>query len=403
MTALGRVAGLVGTDLLLVQLMLIGRTPVLDRLFGMDQLVRWHRWVGHTSFYLIVAHIVFITMGYAGLARLTLTREAYSLVLIERDVLMATVSFGLLFAIVITSIRIARKAMRYETWLFVHVYAYVAIALAVPHEIFDGNDFEGHMATQIYWGVLYALSIGAILWFRVATPIRLLFRHQLQVAKVVPENDDTVSIYMTGRNLSRLQAQSGQFFMWRFLIRGHWWQAHPYSLSAAPNSKFLRITVKDLGDASGDIIDVPRGASVIAEGPYGGFTAERRTHRRILLVAGGIGVTPVRALFESIPARDGDITFIYRASKPDDVLFLRELRNIAAERNAKLHFVVGTRRDFPRRRQPLSPGHLQYLVPKLEEHDIYMCGPDGMTNRVLRALRYLGIDEHQIHHEAFGY
>ena len=86
--------------------------------------------------------------------------------------------------------------------------------------------------------VTHAL-LACVLRYRVAQPVVLARRHRLPVHRVVQEADRVVSIYVSGRELERLGAEAGQFFRWRFLTRDGWWQAHPFSLSAAPTSRML--------------------------------------------------------------------------------------------------------------------------------------------------------------------
>ena len=155
------------------------------------------------------------------------------------------------------------------------------------------------------------------------------------------EGPGVVSLYLTGHELDRLSVRAGQYFLWRFLTPDGWWRSHPYSISAAPNGEWLRITVKDLGDGSGDLARVPIGTRVMVEGPYGILTDVKRTKPGVLLIAGGIGITPLRALLEALPARPGDITLLYRARRPQDVLFRDELEILARRR--------GDRRPLPDR------------------------------------------------------
>ena len=116
-----------------------------------------------------------------------------------------------------------------------------------------------------------------------------------------------VSVYIRGRHVDELAAEPGQFFRWRFLARGLWWAANPYSLSAPPRRDLLRVTVKIAGDHSAALGTLKPGTPVLAEGPYGSFTAARRRRHKVLLLAGGVGMTPLRALFESLPGGPGEI------------------------------------------------------------------------------------------------
>ena len=159
-----------------------------------------------------------------------------------------------------------------------------------------------------------------------------------------------MSVLISGRGLDRLRAEPGQFFRWRFLTKELWWQSHPYSLSAMPQPDLMRITVKARGDHSGSLANLRPGTRIIAEGPYGAFTPAL-TGRRVLFIAGGVGITPIRAMFAALPKRmSGGVTLLYRASHPRDVVFSRELNAIASDRQAALHYLIGLAR--PARLRP---------------------------------------------------
>ncbi|HEY3478527.1 MAG TPA: ferric reductase, partial [Streptomyces sp.] len=238
----------------------------------------------------------------------------------------------------------------------------------------------------------------AVLWFRLLAPQRLNLRHRLRVAQVVREAPDVVSVVVSGERLPELAARPGQFLRWRFLAPGLWWTASPYSLSAAPRPGTLRITVKEVGGHSAALARLRPGTRIWAEGPYGALTADRRTRQKVLLLAGGVGVTPLRALFESLPARPGDLTLVYRAHSPADLALRGELESIAAARGARLHLAVNT----PDGRRPvLSAQALRAALPDIAEHDVYLCGPPGMTRASYEALREAGVPARRIHHESF--
>jgi ferredoxin-NADP reductase len=223
----------------------------------------------------------------------------------------------------------------------------------------------------------------------------------MRVLAVHREGPDVVSVVIGGRHLDELHAEAGQFFRWRFLERGLWWTSSPYSLSAAPRPDRLRITVKALGGHSRSLANLRPGTRVFAEGPYGAVTGALRRRRKVLLVGGGVGITPLRALLETLPAAPGDLTFVYRASRHEDVIFRDELQRLAKARSAKVWFVVGRRSELGG--DPLSAPALAQQIPDLAHHDVYVCGPDGMTASVTRALREAGVPRRHIHHESFAF
>ncbi|HJQ46190.1 MAG TPA: ferredoxin reductase family protein [Amycolatopsis sp.] len=387
--ALGRLFGLYGALALVVQFVLIARLPWLEERLGMDRLTAWHRWSGFWVLWLLLAHVVFITLGYAGQDGAPLLSEVGTLVFDTGDVLIATLGLSMLIVVGITSARLARRRMRYESWHLVHVLAYLAVVLGFLHQVSLGHDFVTTAVGRAYWWTLYGLALGAVLVSRIGVPIARNLRHQLRVESVVRESADVVTIRIGGRDLDKLPARAGQFFLWRFATR--WWEAHPYSLSAMPDGRHLRITVKALGDGSAWLQRIRPGTPVFAEGPYGAFTAERRIRRHVLLVAGGVGVTPIRALLEEFARGRDDIVVLYRAREP---VLAREMADIARWCGARLHVVT----------QPADTRRMiSTLVPDVRRRDVYVCGPPGLTEAVRRTLDQLGVPDSQCHFERFAF
>jgi predicted ferric reductase len=338
----GRLTGLIASALLLVQVLLMARIPTLEKAYGQDRLARLHRWVGFTSFNLMIAHIGLITWGYAA-GRLSATpRTIWDLTWDYPGMLLALAGTLCLVMVVVTSIKAARSRLRYESWHLLHLYAYLGAGLALPHQLWTGQEFLNSTATTVFWWSLWGAAVGAVLIWRVALPLHRSARHQLRVTSVHPEGDGSVSVYLTGRRLGDLQVQSGQFFTWRFLGRRGWTRANPYSLSAAPDGTSLRITVKDLGDGSGALRLLRPGTRVLIEGPYGRLSPRARTRRSVVLIGAGVGITPLRALAEGLDYDPGEATLIYRyATEP---LFLRELDVLRAERGLQVQLLPGRRR-----------------------------------------------------------
>ena len=397
----GQLTALLGTYIALIGLILMSRSPWLDRLIGGPRLAHWHRWVGFACVWLLVAHTVLTTLGFALTSGSSVLTETWSLLTTYPYVLMATVGLVMLIAVGVTSVRIARRRITYESWYFIHLYAYLGMALGFAHQLVVGTDFLSDPVAIAYWSGLYVVTIAAIVAFRFGQPLQSFFRHRLRVAHVAPEGDGVVSVYVTGRNLDQLAAQAGQYFLWRFLAGDGWWRAHPFSLSAAPNDQYLRLTVKSTGDDTSAMQRLAVGTPVVAEGPYGAFTADERHWPRVLLIAGGIGIAPLRALLESMPAPRGAITLIYRASRPEDVVFQDELEALMKSRGGKVHYLIGRRVEL--RRDPLDARHLHRNVPDIAQREIYICGPEGMIRTVQQSLRQLHVPSSQVHEEHFAY
>ncbi|WP_030861397.1 ferric reductase-like transmembrane domain-containing protein [Streptomyces sp. NRRL S-37] len=394
LVVLGRLTGLYAALLMAFQLLLVARLPWLDRRIGMDRLTLWHRWVGFGLLWTLLGHAVFITFGYAEMSSMDPVNQLVDLAETVEGVLRAVVALALILVVGAVSARRARRRLAYETWHFIHLYTYVAVVLAFTHQVAVGSTFTASAAATAYWYGLWGAALTAVVAGRLVLPLWRNRRHRFRVTAVVPENDNVVSVHITGRDLDRLPARAGQFFLWRFLTKDRWWQANPFSLSAAPDGRTLRLTAKAAGDGSAALRHLKPGTRVFAEGPYGAFTTLHRTRPDALLIAGGVGVTPIRALLEEL---HGHAVVLYRVSTETDAVLHGELRELALAKGADLHLITGP--PVPDR---LAPPELSRLVPDLTDRDVYVCGPPGMTTAVLRGLRELGVPKQQIHYERFS-
>jgi predicted ferric reductase len=395
-TFVGSLTGLVGTYLALLMLVLVARLPWLESALGQDGLLRWHRRLGPWPISLLCLHAVAITIGYAQAAHTGIAHELRSLITGFPDVLAATVGLGLMVMAGVVSIRAVRRRVRRETWWAVHLYLYLALALSFAHVLALGPSFVGHPLTRAVWAVIWAATAGCVLVWRVGLPVVRSLRHRLRVVEVQPEAPGVVSILCEGRHLERLPVAGGQFFQWRFLARGLWWQAHPYSVSALPQPPYLRLTVKVVGDHSAALARIPPGTGVAIEGPYGVFTAASARRTRAVLVAAGIGVTALRSLLEDLPERAAPVV-ILRAARREELALRDEIAQLVELLGGELHELYGSRRD-----QRVDGRLLRRLVPDVTRRDLYVCGPEAFVAGVAAAAAHLGLPADAIHHEAFA-
>ncbi|MCX5317693.1 ferredoxin reductase family protein [Streptomyces sp. NBC_00154] len=397
LTGAGRITGLLAGYACAVLLALMARVPLLDHTIGTDRLARWHAWGGRCTVSLALAHTLLIIWGYSLTSHTNVVSQTSTLVLHYPDLLKGTAGFLLFLATGVLSARAARRRMSYETWHYLHFATYLAVFLTFGHQLSNGADFVGNRSAQAAWYTLFLGVAALVAWYRFTVPLRRGLRHRLRVTAVHPEAPGVVSVHLTGEHLDELGGQPGQFLRWRFLARGLWWTANPYSLSAPAQPGHLRITVKTAGGHSAALARLAPGTRVWAEGPYGAFTASRRTAPKVLLLAGGVGITPLRTLFETLP---GQVTLVYRARRPADLVLRAELDAIAARRWACVHYVVDEPATYS---SPLTARGLTALVPDLAAHDVYLCGPLGMTHAAIQALRDAGVPARRIHHESFAF
>ena len=294
--------GLHVAAVMMVQLVLVARLPWLDRRLGMDRLTAWHRWTGIALAWTIATHATFVLLGFARLDDASVLETFLSLAGVTAS-LLGMCAAAIIVVVVVLSTRCARRRLPYEVFHAVHFLLYLAVALALVHQALEGTTFDAPLAAA-YWWTVWALVLVALVVGRVVVPIRRNVRHHFRVAAVVPESDDVVSVHVTGRDLHLLPARAGQFCIWHFPGHFGWWQANPFSLSAAPDGRGLRLTAKAVGTTSAGLRQLPVGSRVLVEGPYGAFTTLQQTTQATLLIAGGIGVTPIRALLEEAHGPD---------------------------------------------------------------------------------------------------
>ncbi|TFB53083.1 oxidoreductase [Cryobacterium tagatosivorans] len=407
LTSLGILSGLVGSDLLLVMLLLAARLPLIDRAFGHDRAMAVHQSLGKPALYLLLAHGALLVGGYALAENSTLPAEVWTMLTQLPDMPLAFVGLGLLIAVVVSSIVVVRRRFRYEAWHAVHLLAYIAVLVSIPHQLSVGGLLRDGTFQRYYWLALYAAVAGSILLFRFVIPVVRSIRHGLVVAGVDRVAPGVVSIRLKGRRLNKLNASAGQFFIWRFWTPGLWWQAHPFSLSAAPGGNSLRITVRGLGDATAELPSLTRGTRVSFEGPYGLFTERARTSPRLVLVAAGIGVAPIRSLLESASFEPGGATVILRSPTVGEGYLADEMAELCARRGATLRVIAGHRPAGVDSWLPADAAAagvtLATLVPELREADLYVCGPRRWTDAVVQDARSAGMRTRQVHYERFDW
>ncbi len=396
-TLAARLAALVGTYLLLVMVVLMSRIPWLERSVGQDRLVRWHRRIGGWPIVLIALHIVLVTWGYAQASSVGFFEQFWIFMVHYPDILEAVGAFILLVTAGVTSARIARRRLKYETWWVVHLCLYLALGLAFFHQIRIGVMFLTSPVTRWVWIAMWVGAVVSVASFRVAIPVWRNLRHRLRVDSVTQEAPGVYSVIVKGRQLSRLAVSGGQFFQWRFLTPGLWWHAHPYSLSALPRPPFLRVTIKGLGDQSRAVAHLRRGTRVLVEGPYGTFTRHRLTANRVVLIGAGVGVTPLRALLEDLPP-SMDVTVVVRAQSPAHSVHGGELAELVARRKGRYHELHGSRDEVR-----LDERSMRGLLGNLHDADVYICGPNDFTETIAAIARRLGARSERLHFESFSF
>jgi ferredoxin-NADP reductase/DMSO/TMAO reductase YedYZ heme-binding membrane subunit len=394
LTDAGRLTGLVAGYVAVLQLLLRARLRTIEQGLGTDRINASHRLLGAYLVLLVLCHAGLIAAGYSRRLRTRLPSQIGALVTDYSYVAWAAAAAGLLVVIGTTSMPFVRRRLRHEIWHCLHLLGYVALALAFFHQVAVGEHFVQSRTLRAAWTAVWIAAAAILLWSRWLRPLQLAARHRLRVRAVGRETPRTVSVELAGRRLDRFPAEAGQYFRWRFLDRRCWFVARPYSLSAEPDGHRLRITATTDGRYSALLPELAVGTRVIPEGPCGGLIAPLRWNGPVLLVAGGIGITPLRAILARCAG--SPIVLVYRAHNAAEIAFRAELDAFAERRTTRVHYLIGSRHEPGNH---LSAERLDELCPGFRH--LYVCGSAPFVRHVRAALTAAGVPSRRIHSESF--
>lgn len=402
--AYGRLAGLLAAFAILLQLILTGRVKWVESVFGLDNLSRLHHILGFSLVALLILHPVLVTIGHAKQADSGVMAQFIDFCNNWEDVLAAAIGLGLMIFAIIVSIAIIRKRLRYETWHIIHMTFYISIALAFGHQLAVGSDFTDNRYFAAYWYFLYIFTFGNLICYRIVRPLWKFKKHRFAVTRIVPESADVSSVYIGGREMDSFRIRAGQFMMLRFLAKGFRWQSHPFSMSCFPDGEHLRVTIKQLGDFTRQIPNLKPGTPVIIDGPHGVFTARKCTSPNAVMIAGGIGITPIRSLTEELLRAGRNVHIIYSNRNQESIVFRKELDDLASAFPGKLKLthVISEDPVWQGERGRLDFDKMARLVPDVKERDFYLCGPPPMMKSMRSILLKLSVRSGKIHYERFS-
>ncbi len=399
LAGIGQLSGLIAALAALGGLVLTSRPRPIERRYGQDRLLAAHRWFGIVTVVTVLVHAVTDTWAWGAATGGTIVSGLVDLLANEAWMVAATVGTVLMLVIGLSSWRRVRRLIPYETWYFVHLTGYLAVLLGFGHQLTLGADFATDTLAFWWWTGLFAAAFVLIAYARLSDLVRSVSR-RLYVTAVSREANGIGSLHVSGPGLRRLRVAGGQYFNVRALTPDLWWQTHPFSVSAAPTTAGLRFTIKELGEDSARMLQLTPGTRVLLEGPYGVFTAERAEGAPVVLVAGGVGIAPIRALLEDCGPHQRPVVIV-RVHDDADAAHRLELERMVAARNGTLHVLAGPRRWFARN-DPFAPETLRAWIPDLRARHVFVCGPASLESAVMKGMRRAGVPAGHIHHERFG-
>ena len=400
--ALGRITGLLGEFFILMEIVLISRIVPLEQTFGFDKLNKFHRWIGYFIGIAFIAHPLLIAYAMGNGANLW--EQFINVVLADGDYTNAFIALCLFVIVILFSYAIVRKRLRYETWYFVHLLTYFAIGLVFGHQI-KSTDFLGNKIWLYYWYVINFGIFGIGLFFRWAKPYYAYLKHGFVVDRIVAEAGGVWSVYISGKKMDQYHFLPGQYANLTFFAKGLWF-THPFSFSKEWDGKQIRFSVKALGDFTNRMGEIPVGTRVFIDGPLGRFVEDVAVKKKFLFIAGGIGVTPLRALAGDMAPKGRDIVMIYGNRTVKDTALRAEFDELIAKYPNMRYCIVCSdpaESDPTARKGFIDANCIKDCVPDFLERDVYLCGPPVMMDAVTKALKGLGMPSNQVHFEKFSY
>ena len=393
-TSLSRISGLVASFTGLVGVALSIRSTHIERKFGLDTMYNWHRILGETMAVSLVVHIWASIMQWS--TGSSIWNAVRDLTGREPYMAMATVGAVFILAVTVTSLRAVRRQMSYETWYFMHLLAYAGFALSFSHTIVQGGDFRDDDTARKMWVLVHVVILVWLVFGRWGRMLKSILR-PMKIKSVQHTGVNTAVVTLAGPELGQMRGDAGQFCFLRPLVRGAWWKSNPYSMSSAPTTAGIRFTIKNRGDASGLIGRLKPGTRVAVEGPYGTCTPDVLAGHKLLMIAGGVGIGPIRSLLEKVGPETRPI-ILYRAHSEKDLVHVEELNELAARVNGEVKTLVGPTAKL-KVRDPFMPSVLRASVPDLLQREVVVAGPESLLFAAYKGLRGAGVNTLDIHFE----
>lgn len=405
LVTLGMTLGLGGFMILVLQPVLAGRFKVIERPFGLDMVLRFHKYMAVLAAVLLIAHPIAIAWGGAGFKKLFFSLGAPWCIWLGKAALV------LLLLNAALSLLQTRLGIKFEKWRLAHdILGPLILVLIFVHSLFAGDDLSAP-AMIVLWSVALAAGAAAFACHRLLRPFRLSLA-PVKITDVRQETPDVWTLEMERPRGGVYDHLPGQFHFLRFLQGSALPpEEHHFTISSSPTEgDVLRSTIKASGDFTARIKEAKPGDAAAVHGPFGRFsTALHPEETDLVFIAGGVGVTPLRAMLrhmadEKLARR---VILLYANRREEDIIFREELDAMAGgeQPNLKLVHVLSRPGDDWEGERGHVDGEMidRHCREIMSRAVFYVCGPPGLAETVLAALRERGVGDARIRREEFTF
>lgn len=396
--------GLLAASCLLVVVVSISRSRSLTKAFGIERLIVSHRWFGILTMAMVLVHTGLVILDDPGrnLALITWVNAPAR----ARN---ATVSTLAIVAICLFAMFRRKLKWPYEVWRWIHIVLALLALVTAGFHVYLLNHLIRNAAMRA-WFVGVAIVLLATLTRRWV--IRPLLHHDRRylVQEVIAESPVVSTLVLAPRHNWQpgLRFLPGQFAWIRLDSARKPWEEHPFTIaSSADRPREVEFTIRHVGDFTRAVGRLRVGAQVRLDGPYGDFTVDIRQTRPLLLIAGGVGVTPMMSILRTLSHRQDfrPATLVMAARHEQDLLFRQELSDLAGHLPLRVIEVLSAPPpDWNGVGGRVDASLLHTTLPSRKERtetDVYICGSPQMVAGVLAGLRRLRVPEQRIHTEQF--
>ena len=394
--------GYAGLAMMGLQFGLTARFRYVTEPWGEDVIYHFHRQMSLIAVGLVLAHpIILFVIQPERLALLNSFTAPWR----ARFAALSTYS---LIALVVTALWRVKLNIRYETWHTSHiVLAILAVGAGVAHMV-GWSFYLADPWKRSLWIFIVIFWIALLFYIRIIKPLFML-RRPYRIAQVRQERGDSWTLVLRPDGHRGLRFRPGQF-AWLTLGRNPFKiTGHPFSFSssAAVEDGHVEMTIRNLGDFTSEISHVPVGQRVYLDGPYGAFTIDRNPADMHVLIAGGVGITPMMSMIRTLADR-GDkrpVILLYGNKDWDTITFREELDALKQRLNLEVVHVLEKPKDgWKGERGYINAAVLaRHLPPPFTNHEYFICGPDVMMDAIERALSKLDVPLSKYHSERYSF
>jgi ferredoxin-NADP reductase/DMSO/TMAO reductase YedYZ heme-binding membrane subunit len=399
--------------LALIFLMLTLLVTPLRKITGWNWLIFSRRTFGLYAFFYASAHfLIFFALDRSFSVSGTLNEMVK-----RKYLIVGSIALLGMVPLAVTSTNGMIKRLGAKRWHLLHRLTYVVAICGVIH-------YYMQVKADVRKPLAYAGVLTVLLGYRVVTAKRnraatkpataaraKIWSGPMKVVRITRETPDVQTFRFASPDGGKLpfEHQPGQYLVISPVIDGKKVN-RPYTISSPPTRRdYCEITVKreENGFVSRHLHDTLREGDVVnLTAPTGRFTFDGTQAESIVLIAGGVGITPLMAIARYLADKNwkGDIHFVFSGKMPGDIIFRKELEELKARfPNMRLHITLsraeGT--DWMGHKGRVSREFFAKTIPDLAKHPVYMCGPTSMMEPTVQLLKDIGVPADQIKMEEF--